>query len=297
MHKTLFAVFGVFLLGGAYIHSGERPMVKFGYAEIAGFVVVDEVDQIAYYNTVSFNDVDADQYHVMFWQDAGGATMETLKITAGTAQQIAEEAEPYLMLAKRGRRFEETASVAEDVEMRIAFADDLTLEIAAAGAPHRFVYAGDKAALVVECLLNAESVSREWVGNLVCSGSAPAPARQQRPSPRDRSSMERSPAPTPSPAGDQATGDEAFAASEIALRPLGMPGFTEIRGRLTNNSGRDVPFGILKLSFFDDADRLVGATDLIVQNFRAGETVTFTDMTNADLTGWTRYTVRLDSGF
>lgn len=73
-------------------------------------------------------------------------------------------------------------------------------------------------------------------------------------------------------------------------------GITNIKGDMTNNSGKSYKSAIFKMSFYDAADKLIGACDIAILNFQKGETATFDGLTTDDISSAETYRLRLDMG-
>lgn len=72
-------------------------------------------------------------------------------------------------------------------------------------------------------------------------------------------------------------------------------GMTMIEGDITNNSGKSYKSIILKISFYGKNEKLLGAADIVLLDFKKGETATFQDVATKDLSGAKSYKVRVTS--
>jgi hypothetical protein len=90
-----------------------------------------------------------------------------------------------------------------------------------------------------------------------------------------------------------------FAADKFPLKDISVEydedvEMSLVEGEITNNSGKSYEAAMFKLSFYDEAGKLLGAADIAIMNFEAGDTVTFDGISEKDLSNWETYKVRLD---
>lgn len=291
MRKAMVLLLAVIALGGVFVHAGERPTVNFELAEIHGYFLHDETDQIAYVTNVHFAEKRVEVGITIRQRTADGSVV-TADFQPQTLQSVAEEAQLYWQLAQRGRKFAETIPINSAVGLDVSSNGEFSMTITVGeGEGKAFVYAGAKAGQVIDNLTNATAVADRWVQDILCAGVAPG--RPPRAAASERPRVRRESAPAMAPAAS----DGQFVATEVSVRNSSLPGITEIQGRLANNSGRNLSIAVFKMSFFDADDKLIGAADIMMQDFKAGETATFDAMTDTDFAGWARYEVRLDSAF
>lgn len=92
-----------------------------------------------------------------------------------------------------------------------------------------------------------------------------------------------------------------FAAADLfPIKDLSIEysqGMTMVEGDITNNSGKSYNNIILKLSFYDKNEKLLGATDIVLLDFEKNETATFQDVVMKDLRGAKTYKVRVTASF
>jgi hypothetical protein len=91
-----------------------------------------------------------------------------------------------------------------------------------------------------------------------------------------------------------ANSDDKFPLKDVSVEYSEDAEMSLVEGEITNNSGKSYETAIFKLSFYDETGKLLGAADIAIMNFEAGDTVTFDGISEKDLSNWETYKVRLD---
>jgi hypothetical protein len=87
---------------------------------------------------------------------------------------------------------------------------------------------------------------------------------------------------------------EKFPLKDVSVEYNSDAAMSVAQGEITNNSGKSYETAIFKLSFYDGAGKLLGAADVAIEDFEAGETVTFEGVGNKNFSKWKSCKIRLE---
>lgn len=85
-----------------------------------------------------------------------------IPLSPATAEMIAHEVAPYIVLSERGRKFSEVIQISDNIEVKIASNEQLALSIELIQDSIQVNFVGDDAKAFVKNCIQAEGDSRRW---------------------------------------------------------------------------------------------------------------------------------------
>lgn len=295
----ILSIVTIVLLSG-FALGGEAPPAVFGAVEMQGYIVLDDVDSVSY--TRWFFPAREGGMSSITLSQAGRGGKTVISLSPESAQKMAEEAEPYRMLASRGRKFSEKIEIDDSVAMTIAYDRQLRLRVTGANGA-TLQYAGEKADAVLAGLLRARHVADEWVEGFFegdRKGWRRPPPFRTPPAPpvepgRPQRGSEREPigrgGRDPRPGGDTSM----FVLDDVRIQPMGLGDFLEVKGVLVNQGGGNYKNAIFTVSFFDRRKKFLGSVQFSVDNFNRGSRTVFEALSQDRIMEWDSYSIQLNT--
>lgn len=90
---------------------------------------------------------------------------------------------------------------------------------------------------------------------------------------------------------------DSFPVKDLSLDYNKAANMTVFQGEITNDSGKNYQIVMFKISFYDAQEKLIGAGDFGIENFKKKETVTFEGYVTKDVRQAKSYKLRLDTSY
>jgi hypothetical protein len=277
--RNLFCGMMALTLSAGSVFGEEMPGFNFQSVRIEGSIVQDGVDHVYFATSI----IAGNSYHSFGMVRLNpDKTESTILMKLDEAQSIADEAIPYIRLAKRAKNLDDILGDG-DVKLEISFDGEFKITLRDTGRGDEITYLGDRAFLVMEAMSSAEDIGPRWAYPLVAKTFSAQDGKTGR---------------QPPASGGKSAARESVAAfpiADLAVKSM-FGGAYGIKGRITNNGGKDLEMGMFSISFFDGAGKLLGSGNAFISDFKDGATVTFDGLTRDDISGWASYEVRLETG-
>lgn len=124
-----------------------------------GFVLADKDNQLFFEHYYPNKDGGSD--HGLAIVDSSGDKEKAILFKITTATQIAEEVEPYLLLSKRGKKFEELITINDAVSLTISNDDEFQIKLSTDDNVD-IILTGKKAEIFFDAAKNAQQTALHW---------------------------------------------------------------------------------------------------------------------------------------